>query len=85
MKQITIEKIAAGLRNTKGVKPICIITTEQIDVDEVCGVPIYHNDLEGMSNNGVDCAYFPIYTAEQLMKHPLLSHWFRKGCENYSS
>ena len=84
MKQIIIEKIAAGLRNAKGITPVCIITTEQIDIDEVCGVPIYHNDLEGMSNNGVDCEYFPIYTAEQLMKHPLLSHWFRKGFEDYN-
>jgi len=83
MKQIIIEKIAAGLRNAKGIQPICIITTEQIDIGEVCGVPIYHNDLEGMSNNGVDCEYFPIYTSEQLMKYPLLSHWFRKGFEDY--
>ena len=76
-----IEKIAAGLRNAKGIKPVCIITTDEIDTDEVCGIPIYHNDLEGMSNNGVECEYFPIYTAQQLSQNPMLSHWFRKGFE----
>ena len=76
-----IEKIAAGLRNAKGIKPVCIITTDEIDTDEVCGIPIYHNDLEGMSNNGVECEYFPIYTAQQLSQNPMLSNWFRKGFE----
>ena len=84
MNQEIIEKIAAGLRNAKGMKPVCIVTTEDADIDMVCGIPIYHNDLEGMSNNGVDCEYFPIYTEEQLAKYPMLSHWFRRGFENYT-
>ena len=81
MIQRIIEKIASGLRNAKGIKPVCIITTDEVDEQEVCGIPLYHNDLEGMSNNGVDCEYFPIYTAEQLAQYPLLSHWFRNGFE----
>lgn len=84
MIQEIIEKIAAGLRNAKGIKPICIITTDEIDTQEVCGIPLYHNDLEGMSNSGVGCEYFPIYTTEQMRQFPLLSHWFRLGFENYS-
>lgn len=83
MNNIVIEKIAAGLRKANGVKPVCIITTEYNCEDEVLGIPLYYNELEGFSNNGVDCEYIPIYTREQLSKYPMLSHWFRKGFEDY--
>lgn len=77
----TIEKIAAGLRKANGVRPVCIITTDEVDIDEVCGIPLFHNPLVGMTNNGVECEYFPIYSQEQLNEESLLTHWFREGFE----
>ena len=43
MNQEIIEKIAAGLRNAKGMKPVCIVTTEEVDIDMVCGIPNMYN------------------------------------------